>query len=104
MRREPVNTGFGTIRGRDNAPDPSISRTLGVLLFLGLLLFAGVAASPLMVFALPLLAVTESAANDITFPNGFIWPPLGFSVPVCHASGEACAYIPVLADAAIRFR
>jgi hypothetical protein len=22
MRREPVNTGFGTIRGRDNAPDP----------------------------------------------------------------------------------
>jgi hypothetical protein len=23
MRREPVNTGFDTIRGRDNAPDPS---------------------------------------------------------------------------------
>jgi hypothetical protein len=25
MRREPVNTGFDTIRGRDNAPDPSYS-------------------------------------------------------------------------------
>jgi hypothetical protein len=56
--------------------------------------WVGVAASRVCADAWGTIAtVKESAITiDITFAEGFIWPPLSASVPVSDAPGEATAY------------